>query len=124
MGFVAAAVSMIGSWLTGGSIMATLAVNLMASTAVSALTAALNKPKVRQPGIKGEYTTEGGTVAQSFMLGWYATNGHMVCPPMSHGKAGKTPNAYLTYVISLGNVPGQQIDKLIVDDTEVEFETY
>ena len=31
--------------------MATLAVNLMASTAVSALTAALSKPKARQPGI-------------------------------------------------------------------------
>lgn len=30
--------------------------------------------------------------------------------------------AYLTYVIDLGNVPGAQIDKVIIDDEEVEFE--
>ena len=49
MAVIGAAIAAIGGWLASGSIMATLAVNLMASTAVSALTAALNKPKARQP---------------------------------------------------------------------------
>lgn len=87
---------------------------LLASAALSALQVAL-MPRPRQPGITTEFTQNGGTNPLSFVLGTYATAGSMVCPPMSHGKAGKTPNAYLTYVIDLGDVPGQTLGRVIVD---------
>ena len=53
-----------------------------------------------------EFTQNGGTNPCSFVLGKYATAGDNMAPPMTHGKAGKTPNAYLTYVIELSDVPG------------------
>ena len=124
---VGAAIGMVAGWLGGSSILAGVVGNLLMSTALSALSTAMQRrqaAKQRQPGIKTDYTTEGGAQPQSFLLGWYATDGHMVCPPITRGRRKKTPNAFLTYVISLGNVPGQQLDKVIINDKEVEFESY
>lgn len=87
---------------------------LIASTALTALQAAI-APKPVTPGITTEFTLDGGVNPCSFMLGTSATAGSMVCPPMTHGKAGKTPNAYLTYVIDLGNIPGQSLKRVIID---------
>ncbi|MFB2531039.1 phage tail protein [Paracoccus sp. p3-h83] len=122
---VGAAISVFSGWLGGGSILATLTGRMLMSVAVSALSSVASKAfgkKPRTPGITTDYTTDGEAKPQTFILGWYATGGHMVCPPMSHGKSGKTPNAFLTYVIDLGDVPSMTLDKLIIDDTEVEFE--
>ncbi len=118
----ASAASAAATWLAAGSI----AANLLVSVSLSALQSALARRSLknqRQPGIKTEYTTEGGTKPMTFIVGRYATAGHMVCPPMSHGRSGfKTPNAFLTYVIALGDVPGQTLESVIIDDEEVKFE--
>ncbi|MBW6506170.1 MAG: hypothetical protein K0B00_05385 [Rhodobacteraceae bacterium] len=95
-------------------------VRLLVSVALSALAQAL-APKPRSPGIKTSTTATGGTNPQSFILGQYATAGFALAPAMSHGTSGKTPNAYLTYVIDLGDVPGQALTGLIIDDAFVEI---
>lgn len=105
----------LGTFLT-----TTIAGRLLATVAVSALQAALT-PRPRNPGITTEVTQSGGTLPSSFVLGDYATGGDMVCPPMSHGAAGKTPNAYLTYVVSLGDIAGQGLAGMIIDGEVVTF---
>lgn len=77
------------------------------------------RKKRRSPGIKTDVTTSGGVTPQSFVLGWYATGGNMVCPAMSHGSVGGTPNAYLTYVIDLGDMPLDSLDTVIINDEAV-----
>ncbi|WP_415183528.1 phage tail protein [Phaeovulum sp.] len=88
------------------------------SVGLSLLARALS-PKVRAPGIKTDVTQTGGTTPQSFILGWSATGGQLVAPPMSYGKAGDTPNAYLAYVVALSATPGQTLTRLIVNDEYV-----
>lgn len=128
MAVVGAAISAIGGWFTSSAIgswlTGTIVGRLVTSVALSALQQALARrsmSKQRTPGIQTEYTTEGGTRPMTFMLGRYATAGHMVCPPMWGGKEGKTPNAFLTYVISLGDVPRQTLEAVLINDEEVEF---
>lgn len=91
---------------------------LLASVALSALQVAL-APKPKSSGITTDVTQTGGTNPMSFILGRYATAGSHVCPPMSHGTSGKTPNAYLTYVINLGDVAGQTLSRVIIDGNYV-----
>ncbi|SDW34468.1 phage tail protein [Paracoccus sanguinis] len=119
---VGLAIGAAASWLLSPGVGA-LVGRLLLSTAVSAISSAIQKQltKPQQRGIRTEITTDGGDKPMRFVLGWYATDGHMVCPPMSHGKFDDWSNAYLTYVIDLGNVPGAQLDKVIIDDTEVAF---
>lgn len=116
---IATTAGQVGAWFAAGSITA----NLLTSVALSALQSAVARATMkepRQPGIKTKYTTDGGTRPMSFILGRYATAGHMVCPPMSHGRPGfKTPNNFLTYVVSMGSIPGQTLETVIVDDEEV-----
>lgn len=111
--FAAFSATAVGTFLTG-----TIAGRLLATVALSALQAAL-APKPRPPGIQTEVTTAGGTNPSTFILGTYATSGNAVAPPMSHGSAGRTPNAYLTYVIDLGDVAGQTLRRIVVDGTYV-----
>jgi hypothetical protein len=103
----------IGTFLTS-----TFTGKLLASVALSALQVAL-APRPATPGIVTEFTSTGGTNPRAFILGRYATAGQEVCPPMTHGAAGKTPNAYLTYVIALGDIAGQTLEKVYIDGTEV-----
>jgi len=84
-----------------------------ASAALSMLGQALQK-KPKKPGLQTEFTTTGGTEPQSLILGRYATAGHQVYMN-SHGKANGTPNAYLTYVIEVSDVPGVSLSRVIVD---------
>jgi hypothetical protein len=109
-GFGAAfAATAFGTFLT-----TTITGKLLTSVAVSALQAATAK-KPKAPGITTEFTLQGATNPCGFVLGLSATAGDAVCPPMTHGKAGKVPNAYLTYVIALGDVPGQSLSRVAVD---------
>jgi hypothetical protein len=116
-GFGAAfAATSVGSFLT-----TTFTGRLLASVAISALQSAL-APKPKQPGITTSATSTGGVNPCGFILGWSATAGDAVCPMMSHGKVGKTPNAYLTYVIALGDIPGQVLGRVAVDGAFVNFD--
>jgi len=107
------AATAVGSFLTG-----TFLGRVVAAVALSALSRAVaQKPKIRAAGIQTDVTAAGATDPETFLLGWYATGGHAVCPPMSWGPS----NAYLVYVIELGGLPGQTLDGLIVDGNAVEL---
>ncbi|WP_319825867.1 phage tail protein [Thalassovita sp.] len=107
-----------GAWAAGagvsGFLTTTVLGRLLSTVALTALSRAL-APKPTVPGIRTTQTLTGGVTPASFILGRYATEGQLVCPPMSHGRDGGTPNAYLTYVIELGDVPGQTLEGVIVD---------
>lgn len=114
---IAAAFSAITSTAAGAFLL-----RLGAGLALSALSRALApKPKQATQGIKTEVTSTGGITPQSFPIGWYATGGQHVCPPMSHGRAGDVRNAYLTYVIDLSDMPITALDKIIINSEEVTF---
>lgn len=91
---------------------------VLLAVALSALQRAL-MPKPREPGIKTKVTQTGGTNPQAFPLHKVATAGTFACPPMSHGTAGKTPNAFLTYVIVLSDVPGCSISRVMINNQYV-----
>lgn len=123
MAVVAAAWTAVSSFAASIGITSTLG-SMLLSTAVSAISTHLQRQRManrRQPGIRSEYTTEGDVQPQSFVVGTYATPGHMVCPPMSHGRVGDHSNAFLTYVMAVSDVPGAQLQKVIVNDEEVTF---
>lgn len=102
----------------GTTITASMVVTqLLSSVALSALSQAILKPDApRPPGIATEVTTTGGTNPQSFVLGRYATAGNEVAPPMSHGEVDGTPNAYLTYVHDLGDMPITALHRIVLND--------
>ena len=111
----AAAATSVGSFFTS-----TILGRLLGSVALSLLQGALvAKPKT--PGITTEFTQNGGVNPCAFTLGKYATAGDYVCPPMTHGKVGKTPNAYLTYVIELSDIAGQTLSRVLLDGSYVSF---
>jgi hypothetical protein len=105
-----------------GAFMSTIGGRLLSSVALSALSRALG-PKTKQnaSGITTSQTATGGTNPVGFVLGKYATAGDAVCPPMTHGKVDKTPNAYLTYVIAVGDVAGQTLDRVAINGAWVDI---
>uniref|UniRef100_A4WS52 Uncharacterized protein n=1 Tax=Cereibacter sphaeroides (strain ATCC 17025 / ATH 2.4.3) TaxID=349102 RepID=A4WS52_CERS5 len=116
-GPVAAAVGMVFtaiSQFAASSLLAGFLVQTAFSVGLSMLARALG-PKVREPGIKTQVTQTGGDTPQSFVLGWSATGGQLIAPPMSHGDK----NRYLVYVVALGAIPGQTLTRLIVNDEVV-----
>ena len=88
--------------------------------ALSALQRAL-LPKPREPGIKTKVTQSGGANPAAFPLLKYATAGTHVCPPMTQGRFRDTPNAYLTYVILISDVPGCTLSRLQVNGQYVSL---
>ena len=95
---------------------------LLTSVALSALLRALQpKPKPNQGGIVSETTSTGEEIGQGAVLGYYATAGHHLCPPMTHGNVGRVQNAYLTYVVAVSDVPGASLQSLIVNDEVVSL---
>lgn len=105
------AATALGSFLT-----TTLVGRLLTSVALTALSQALqSKPKIPVAGIKTSSTAGGGVNPLAFIIGRYATAGVAACPAMSHGNVGQTPNAYLTYVIELSDIPGVTLNRLMID---------
>ena len=115
---IGAIATTVGAAFAAGGFFTTLIGRLLLSVAVSLLQAAL-MPKPREPGIKTKVTQTGGTNPCAFPLLKYATAGTHVCPPMTHGTAGKTPNAYLTYVVLLSDVPGCTLSRMMVNNRYV-----
>lgn len=107
------AATTLGTFLT-----TTIAGRLITAVAMTELSHALQKkPDMPIAGIKTQTTAGGGTNPVSFILGRYATAGVAVCPAMSHGMSGsgKVPNAYLTYVIAISDMPGVTLNRLVID---------
>ena len=97
---------------------------LLVSVAASALMQALaSKTSAQGSGISTTVTQTGGVNPGSFVLGRYATAGTHVCPPMSFNSASGSPLHYLTYVIELGDLPGQTLDRVIINDQYVSLGT-
>jgi hypothetical protein len=125
---VGVAIAAVSASITGSAAFAfatqTILGRLMVSVAASALMQALTAPEPPQGGgIATTVTQTGGLNPCIFPLGPTATEGQMMCPPMSHGQSGKAPNAYLTYVILLSNVPGTTLDQLIINNEAVTLGT-
>lgn len=131
MGVVAAAVTALSAKFAATKLGVFLAANVFAarlatSLAVSVLQAALQRKRGgaaqgRPAGIRTTQTQTGGTNPEAFVLGRYATEGQLVAPPMSFGSIEGIPNAWLTYVIELGGIPGQQLARLIIDGEYADF---
>ncbi|MBY6138520.1 phage tail protein [Leisingera daeponensis] len=116
----AAAADPITAWvattLAVSTATAAFIVRIGISLVLSSLSSALRKKpgQPRQPGIKTESTTSGGSNPQSFILGTYASAGNMAAPPYSHPNSGDLPNKWLTYVVDVSDVPGVQLSRVMV----------
>jgi len=122
IGLLSGAAGFTGAVSVLGLATSSLAFRLLATVALSSLSRAL-APRPKSAGIKTSTTTGGDVPPATFILGRYATAGHAVCPAMSHGRAGRVPNAYLTYVIEVGDIAGQTLERLIVDGEYAEIGT-
>ncbi len=104
-----------GSWLAGSTFLA----GIVRTVGLSLLSQALTKkPKAQVAGVKTQ-TSTGGSTPQTFILGKRATSGQLVTPLDTYGVDGKTPNAYLTYVMALGCIPGQSLSRIVLNDEYV-----
>jgi len=110
---IGALATTVGAALAASPLLA-FATRVLLTVALSALQRAL-MPKPREPGIKTKATQTGGTNPAAFPLLKYATAGTHVCPPMTQGRFRDTPNAYLTYVILLSDIPGCTLSRLMVN---------
>lgn len=122
IGVLSGAAGFTGTITVLGFATSSLAFRLLASVALSSLASAL-APKPKAAGIKTSTTVGGDVPPATFILGRYATAGHAVCPAMSHGSAGHTPNAYLTYVIELGDIAGQSLERMMINGEYVVIGT-
>lgn len=86
-----------------------------------ALTSLLQKAtrrKMPAQGIRTEQTMQGERLAQTFVLGTYATGGAEIAPSYSHGSI----NQYLTDIIALADLPGHALEKVFINGEEVTFD--
>lgn len=100
----------------GSAALGSLGSLLLRSVAAGALSMLAQKlaPKPRAPGIQTDVTTSGGTEYQKFVVGKFATAGHLVAPPYSHTESG-VPNEFLTYIIEVSNIAGVGLSRVIID---------
>lgn len=106
---VAGVVGAISSALAAGGITAVLikaGISIALNYGISLLQRAL-APEQKQPGIQTKIEV-GGNNPISFIAGWYATAGQLEYAN-TWGSAGDTPNAYLTMIISLSDLPASAL---------------
>lgn len=93
----------------------------IAITVFRGLLAQALQKKPQEPGVQVRLSS-GGDNPQSFIPGSCATAGHLVYGG-TWGKAGKTPNAYLTKVIALSDLPLHALTGMWVGDQKVTLPT-
>lgn len=103
-GPIGVALAGIGSFLASGTILAQLALSAI-FTAVKIGISLLTKAKEtnKEAGVSSDVTF-GGKTSESFLIGRFATPGHLEYMN-TYGNVDKTPNAYLTTVLSMGDLP-------------------
>jgi hypothetical protein len=116
---IAAIATSVTAAFAAGGFFTTFFGRLLIVVALSALQRAMRPDAPREPGIKTKVTQTGGVNPQAFPLLRYATAGTLVAPPMSHGTVGNTPNAYLTYVILLSDIPGATLSQVMINSQYV-----
>jgi len=112
----APAVGALVTWLGGGAF-ASFIVQTFLGAGISLLGRKMaEKKRAKQNrGIKTSFTQTGGTNPLAIPVGVCATAGVWVCPPLSHTVT--HARSHLTYVISLGDMPGVTLEGLIVSGT-------
>ncbi|RWR14260.1 phage tail tip fiber protein [Paenirhodobacter populi] len=122
--FIVAAVGFVAApYLAGlgGAILGvgagTIASKLALTVSLSALSRALTTQAKAggAAGIKTSTTLTGETNPEAITLGWTATAGQAICPPMSHGKN----NRYMTHVVELCSAPGATLNRVMINNTYV-----
>lgn len=120
--FTSLAAALFGGTFLSGALGATLlqaAVGIGLSYAAKALA---GKPPEAAPfSINGKLQS-GGDIPRSFIFGHTTTAGSLVYAN-TWGKSGKTPNAYLTQVIAISDIPIVGITQLWVDGEPVTINT-
>lgn len=113
---IAAAIGLTGLAAAAFVTVAEVGASLLLSYAVQALT---GKPQQAADtfGVQGKLAG-GGDVPRSFGLGLHATAGSLVYAN-THSYVAQTPNAYLTQVIALSDLPGERLLGLWVNGAKV-----
>jgi hypothetical protein len=120
---IAAAVAAVGSAVAGVFTVAGAAAFALRTVAAIGLSLALNalagkkQPEQQGFGVQGKIAG-GGDVPRSFHMGLAATAGSLVYPG-TWGQSGKTPNAYLTQVIALSDMPVAGLAEFWVNGAKV-----
>lgn len=121
---IAAAFSAVSTFIGGlgvvGSFLLRTAVGLGVSLLGQAL-AGKQTPASQNFAINGTIQG-GGDLARSFIMGRYATAGSLVWVN-TWGKDGDTPNAYLTQIIALSDLPVAGLDEFWVNGEKVDLGT-
>lgn len=113
-GAISAAAAWIGTLGAIGSFLLKTAVGIGLNLLASAIA---GKPSHPGFSIRGTLQT-GGALPRSFIMGRTATAGSLVWAN-TWGEAWKTPNAYLTQVIAISDMPCQSLDELWVNGEKV-----
>ena len=117
MGFIVTALKAVAGFI-GGSTVAKLGVGILLSNAIRRKRKK-RLGKSKPSGIKGTIET-GANIPLSFHFGKTATAGKLEFHN-TWGKAGDTPNAYYTQIISLCDIPIQSVTRIWVDAAEITF---
>jgi len=118
IGLLTGAAGFTGAITIAGIATTSLGFRLLATVAFSALSRALqpkSKSKEMPQGIRTQYPTAGGVTPQTFMLGYYASEGNRICPDYTFGSTGGTPNAYLVKIRDFGDVPGSTLGRVMIN---------
>ncbi|MCQ0987554.1 hypothetical protein [Jiella marina] len=116
------AIAAIGSFLASGTFLANLAIAAIGTALKFAVSLLTKQEKASVSGTKTEITVGGDTPA-SFIMGRYATPGHLVYAN-TRGRNNGAENAFLVQVISLGDLPGQNMTGLWIDDEKIDISDF
>lgn len=109
-------------WATATALGTSL-LNTAIGMGLTAIARAVWEPdQPKQAGITKEYTTRGETTKQSFIVGRYATEGHMNGPAMTY-QTDDDPNEWLVYVWELSDLPITGYGRIFIDGEAAEFKS-
>ncbi|TPN44467.1 phage tail protein [Mesorhizobium sp. B1-1-4] len=112
----------IGSWIAGAGAFVQTLLGVAFKAGLSLIEKALTpKSKAQEPGVQADIQV-GGDNPLSFIMGSFADAGQLEYIN-TWGNAGETPNAYLTQVISLADIPLHALTGLWVNDQKVTLPT-
>jgi hypothetical protein len=122
---VASAAAAIGTAIASLGTIGALVAKVVISVGLSYVTQALfggpSGGGSAATGVRGAIAS-GGAVPQSFIAGRYCTAGSIVYAGV-WGKDGDTPNAYLTTVVALSDLPVSGLAGLFVNDRHATYDT-
>lgn len=114
-----AAIGGAATWLTVAQLVVTVAIAAYQQRRMQKQMAAAARA---QSGITTEFTTTGGTLPLTVVVGTYATAGHLEAPPISWPATSDPANLYLTYVIGLGDLAGiRPTGRVAINDKWYDF---